>query len=330
VGTPCGQDGKADLSYLFAAIDSVCETVGDDCLLVVKSTVPPGTAESEILPYLQTKGIACPVAVNPEFLREGHCWEDFMFPDRIVCGVRRKDDKTVRILSEIYEPFNAPLRFVDFGTAEFIKYLSNSLLANLISFSNETALIAESAGNIAVSEAFRILHEDKRLKDSGICHYIYPGCGYGGYCLPKDTVTLLSAAQANGFTPRILKEVIALNDDMPGLTAEKIGRAAGNRNSKIGILGLSFKPNSDDVRNSPAAKIIDALSGRNYVNIFAFDPAAKSNFAKTYGLNITYCDSADEVCGICDTVAIVTAWEQFRGINGKYPGINFVDCRYCL
>jgi len=330
VGTPCEDDGKADLQYLFAAINSITGALSHECVFIIKSTVPPGTTANMVSPYLRGKAFNGAVVVNPEFLREGYCWKDFTAPDRIVCGCGERDIKAKELLAELYAPFNAPIHFVSQNTAEFIKYLSNSLLASLISFSNEMAFIAEAAGSVNVAKAFKILHQDKRLSDAGIKHYIYPGCGYGGYCLPKDTAALSMNSKQLGFTPRILDGVISLNNEMPLQTARKIERLAGSRVAKIGILGLSFKPNSDDVRDSSAAKIIDCLVRDGYINIFAYDPAAMKTFSEMYGFAINYCGTKEAVCDICDTIAVITIWPEFQGVNQKYPQKKWCDCRYWL
>ena len=330
VGTPCGDDGKADLTYLFAAIDSVVGVISPDCALIIKSTVPPGTTVQEIRPYAKAKGFSGVVAVNPEFLREGHCWADFTEPDRIVCGRDEGNASVDALFVELYEPFRAPIHFVSSNTAEFIKYMSNSLLATMVSFANEMALVAEAAGGIQIAKAFHILHQDNRLDGSGINHYIYPGCGYGGYCLPKDTVALAANARANGFTTRILDGVISLNDEMPRLTAAKIEALASGKDEKIGILGLSFKPNSDDVRDSSAAKIIQCLLDDGYTHIYAFDPVAMDGFRDVYGLPINYCQSKEELCETCDTLALVTIWPAFMEIDKAYPHKKICDCRYYL
>ena len=330
VGTPCGDDGKADVKYLLSAIDGVVETARSDCVFVVKSTVPPGTTVNAVLPYIRAKGFNGTVAVNPEFLREGYCWKDFMNPDRIVCGCDENATNAINLLTALYAPFNAPVHFVSPNTAEFIKYLSNSLLASLISFSNEMALIAEAAGGIDIAKAFKILHQDKRLNGAGINNYIYPGCGYGGYCLPKDTVALAANAKTNGFEPRILDGVISLNNDMPRMTAAKIEKVVGGKDEKIGILGLSFKPNSDDVRDSPAAKIIACLIEDGYRNIYAYDPQAIDNFREVYKFDLTYCDNKERLCEECETIALVTVWKEFASCNRLYGGKKWIDCRYFL
>ncbi|MDR0197197.1 MAG: nucleotide sugar dehydrogenase [Oscillospiraceae bacterium] len=328
VGTPANADGSADLTHLLSAMDGALAVTAETCVLVVKSTVPPGTLAKRVEPYIREKGRGNPVAANPEFLREGYCWEDFVNPDRIVCGVT---DKAAReLLSRLYESFGAPVRFVSPSTAEFIKYLSNTLLATLISYSNEMSLIANAVGDIEIANAFHILHEDKRLAGAGIDAYIYPGCGYGGYCLPKDTLALKAVSQANGVKPRSLGEVIALNNKMPEHTAQRIIDAAENNDAKIGILGLSFKPGSDDVRDSSAAKIIKILKEKGYGNIYGYDPLAIDEFRRVYGTDITCCSSANELCGTCDVVAVVTAWEEFKGLDKAFPNVKWVDCRYFL
>ena len=330
VGTPCKEDGNADLQYLNSAIDKILLSISCNCIIVIKSTIPPGTTSKYIIPYILSKKSDVHIANNPEFLREGYCWNDFMNPDRIVCGCDENDDHSATLLTELYKPFNAPIHFVSHNTAEFIKYLSNSLLASLISFSNEMALIAQASGDINIGKAFKILHEDKRLNGSGINHYIYPGCGYGGYCLPKDTVALSANSKANGFIPKILDNVISLNSNMPRLIADKIKMFAGNKSENIGILGLSFKPDSDDVRDSPAAKIINCLLDDGYCNIFAYDPIALDNFRETYSFNIKYSSSKEYVLSKCIYIAIVTTWSEFKDINKIYPEKHFIDCRYYL
>lgn len=196
VGTPEKDDGSADLQYLLAAIEQVINVkTGRFQVLVTKSTVPPSTVSNEVIPFVLEKLDAAGdrkagFASNPEFLREGYCWEDFINPDRIVIGV--EDEQSRKILEKLYEPFNAPVHFVNYNTSEFIKYLSNTLLSTMISYSNEMSMIAHAIGDIDIKNAFRILHEDKRWFGSPaqMKSYVYPGCGYGGYCLPKDTSAL--------------------------------------------------------------------------------------------------------------------------------------------
>lgn len=330
VGTPCMENGRANLEYLKTAITDVKERITEDSVLVVKSTVPPGTTKDEILPFVRGLGLSNPVAVNPEFLREGYCWSDFTEPDRIVCGVEPEDNRSRQVLTQIYQDFGAKVHFVTQNTAEFIKYLSNCLLANLVSFSNEMAEIANAAGDVSIGKAFKILHEDNRLQNAGIAHYIYPGCGYGGYCLPKDTVALCQNAKEHGYTPEMLRQTIKINQEMPRITAEKILSRVTEKSENIGIMGLSFKPNSDDVRDSSAAKIIQVLLAEGYKNIYVYDPVAADNFKKMYQLPVTYCTTQEQVCKECKVVAVVTVWKEFRDINRRYPEVDWVDCRYFL
>ena len=332
VGTPYGKDGAANLDYLFSAIDTTLAAAQDGQfrVLVTKSTIPPGTTVERIAPYVAghaPKKGNFGVANNPEFLREGHCWQDFTEADRIVLGV--SDDRSREMLVKLYEPMGLPIKCVSTSTGEFVKYLSNTMLATMISYSNEMAGIADAIGDIQVAEAFRILHMDKRWGGCSMTSYVYPGCGYGGYCLPKDTNALLAQAETKGAETPILKSVIDTNHRRPRTIAEKILRGAG-REAVVGIMGLSFKPNSDDVRDTPAAHIIRALLNRNCRRILAYDPVAMEEFRKHYPeLAVELRDSAKEVYDEANVIAIVTAWEEFREIPamGDKP---IVDCRYML
>ena len=336
VGTPYGKDGQADLTYLFGAIDQTLKARDASPkyqVLVVKSTVPPSTTSQKVIPYLQAQGIAVGkdmgVANNPEFLREGHCWDDFINADRIVLGV--SDDRSAAVLRQVYASVREPVLCVSLNTGEFIKYLSNTLLATLISYSNEMSLVADAIGGIDVAEAFRILHMDKRWGGAAMAGYVYPGCGYGGYCLPKDTNALYAVSRTAGFDARILHNVIVTNDSMPGFMADKIIRAAGaDKSQTIGILGLSFKPGSDDVRDTPSAKVIRALLDKGYTHICGYDPVANGEFQRAYHLPIAYADTYDHVFRHAQTLAVTTAWPQFADVRERAAGKPVVDCRYML
>lgn len=330
VGTPYGQNGQADLTYLFRAIDTTVEAITDDKVrvLVTKSTIPPSTTAEKIVPYVEAKGEVAKrisVANNPEFLREGHCWDDFIGADRIVLGC---NDETGReMLTKLYEPMHVPTYCVSHSTGEFIKYLSNTLLATMISYSNEMAQVADTIGGIDVADAFHILHMDKRWNGCNMTSYVYPGCGYGGYCLPKDTSALLAQSVAKGYEPQILKNVISVNDNraaaMAKMMADKLDKGAA-----IGILGLSFKPESDDVRDTAAYRVIKELDKLGYTNILAYDPVAVEEFRKKYkDVNVKYLDSAKEVYDAADAVAVVTAWNEFKCVPdmGNKP---IFDLRY--
>ena len=332
VGTPYGERGQADLTYLFSAIDSTLNHVNDNKfrVLVTKSTIPPTTTSEKIIPYVESKGfkvgIDLGVANNPEFLREGHCWDDFIDADRIVLGVC--DARSEEILKNLYSSFSCPIFTVSLNTGEFIKYLSNTLLATLISFSNEMSIIAETLGNIDVAEAFKILHQDKRWYGADITSYIYPGCGYGGYCLPKDTNAIYSLTESKGFDAEILKNVIKTNDNISDFITDKITKNI-TKNDKIGILGLSFKPESDDVRDSAAARIIKILLSRGYHNIIAYDPMAIEEFKKFYKFDIDYFSSKEEIIELADELVILTAWDEFKNLDDVTEKM-IVDCRYML
>lgn len=335
VGTPYSADGSADLKYLFAAVDSTIDAIADDKfrVLVTKSTIPPSTTSEKIIPYVNRKlnesGKRNKIAVanNPEFLREGHCWEDFLGADRIVIGC---DDAQGRdMLVNLYKPMNIPIKCVTPSTGEFIKYLSNTLLATLISYSNEMAQVADTIGDIEVANAFKILHMDKRWGGCNMTSYVYPGCGYGGYCLPKDTNALLAQSKAKGFEPQILKNVIATNDKRPATIARRIVNDL-DKDAVIGILGLSFKPLSDDVRDTPALHIITEILDMGYKNVVAYDPAANAEFAKRYPeVKIRFADSVANVYEAADVLAIVTAWQEFKCVS-EFGGKPIVDCRYML
>lgn len=330
VGTPYGQNGQADLTYLFSAIDTTVEAIADDKVrvLVTKSTIPPSTTAEKIVPYVKAKGDAAKnlsVANNPEFLREGHCWDDFTLADRIVLGCN--DENGREMLTKLYEPMNVPIYAVSHSTGEFIKYLSNTLLATMISYSNEMAQVADTIGGIDVADAFHILHMDKRWGGCNMTSYVYPGCGYGGYCLPKDTSALLAQSVAKGYEPQILKNVISVNDNraaaMAKMIADKLPAEA-----KVGILGLSFKPESDDVRDTAAYRVIKELNKLGFTNIVAYDPVAMDEFKKKYqDVNITYMDSAKAVYDASDAIAVVTAWSEFKNVPqmGDKP---IFDLRY--
>lgn len=336
VGTPYGENGQADLTFLVEALRQVlaCGRDGRFRVLVTKSTVPPGTTAKRVTPFVASLGFEpgkdTGVACNPEFLREGHCWEDFIHADRIVLGV--SDARSKALLCELYRGMTCPVFCVSPNTAEYIKYLSNTLLATLISWSNEMSLAADAFGDIDTAQAFRILHKDHRWGGCEMASYAYPGCGYGGYCLPKDTNALCAAAGNAGYEPRILKNVIAVNDAMPEAMAARIIKTAGlDSNICIGILGLSFKPGSDDVRDAPPAKIIAALNRAGYRNILAFDPVVgESGFRACHkNLSLRCAGSLEEVLTEAGVLALTTAWPEFLELRMKTEK-PVVDCRYAL
>ena len=332
VGTPENEDGSAYLGFLLDAIKEIFEYSDDRRkTIVIKSTVPPSTISKKIKPVVDA--LNCDkvrnfgLASNPEFLREGYAWDDFINPDRIVIGV--EDDHSKTMLREIYSPFQAPIHFVYFNSAEYIKYLSNTFLSTLISYSNEMAMLADHIGNIDVPTAFKILHQDKRWfgNPANISSYVYPGCGYGGYCLPKDTAALDSVAREHGYQPKMLEANLEVNKKIKEHVVNKITTDV-NKNQLIGVLGLSFKSGSDDVRLSPSKFIIENLLEKGFSNVIAFDPLANSSFKKEYNLPIDYACSLEEIVKKADVLVLLTNWPEFKLQKKLITSKRFFDCRY--
>ncbi|WP_294153935.1 UDP-glucose/GDP-mannose dehydrogenase family protein [uncultured Selenomonas sp.] len=334
VGTPYGEDGAADLHYLLGAVKDTLERLPRTGypVLVVKSTVPPSTAEKEIIPFVEKLGWKVGkdlgIGNNPEFLREGHCWDDFMHADRIVLGA--SDQRTEDVLRKVYEGTDFPVFCVTLNTAEFIKYLSNTLLATLISFSNEMANTAYAINGIQIKEAFDILRMDKRWGNASMTSYVYPGCGYGGYCLPKDTNAFYALSEKVGRPAKMLQQTIRVNDQMAEAIAGRIEDfVKQDKQAKIGVLGLSFKPESDDVRDTPAARILRILAEDGYTNLLAYDPLAMENFSAKYDLPVQYERAYEDVLQKADHLVILTAWQEFADVRERTEK-DVLDCRYML
>lgn len=334
VGTPSGDDGSVDLGQIEGAIDSIVKATKDDRFRVVcvKSTVPPPTTQRDVAGFLRARGKEpgsdIGLANNPEFLREGFAWDDFMQPDRVVVGT--SDERTRGIMAKLYEPFGVPLHYVDLNTAEYIKYLSNTLLATMISFSNEMSLIGHAAG-VDIKRAFSILHEDKRWNGSPakMSSYVYPGCGFGGYCLPKDTAAIVGAAHSLNVDTPLLESVLSVNEDIAGNLTDRIARSV-EKDGRIAVLGLSFKPGSDDVRSTPAARVIEELIARGRTNIVGYDPLATDLFRNAHSYPIDYATSLNAAVADADAVVLATAWPEFLENRGLLQSKNFFDLRYFL
>lgn len=334
VGTPSLADGSADLGYIYSAIDQILSVNTDKFqVIITKSTVPPSTVSSKVIPFVQSKLAELPdrnigFASNPEFLREGYCWEDFIEPDRIVIGV--EDEYSKQILNKIYTPFNAPIHYVSYNTAEYIKYLSNTLLSTMISYANEMSIIANEIGNIDIPKAFRVLHEDKRWfgNPASMAKYVYPGCGYGGYCLPKDTSALVQISVDHGFKPQILSANLEINSIIKKFIADQIDKEV-DVSQPVGILGLSFKPESDDVRITPTKQIIELLLQKGFKKIYAYDPIANQEFKANYPeLQISYLDKLDDILQITEVLVILTGWKEFLQNKEKINTKRVFDYRY--
>ena len=334
VGTPGNADGSANLTYLLDAVKNVFENSdGSFKVIVTKSTVPPSTVSKKVKPFVDQLNAEynrpIGLASNPEFLREGYAWDDFMNPDRIVIGV--EDEKSKEILNEIYLPFEAPIHYVSYNSAEYIKYLSNTLLSTLISFSNEMAMIGEHIGDIDVPAAFKILHQDKRWfgQPAAMSSYVFPGCGYGGYCLPKDTAALSSIAQEAGFEAKILNSNLQINEEIKEYAANKIANAV-SKEQTIGILGLAFKSGSDDVRLSPSKFIIEKLLAKGFSNILAYDPMANEVFEKEYHLPIQYIEDLETIVEKADVLVLLTSWPEFKQNKELIQSKQLFDMRYAF
>jgi UDPglucose 6-dehydrogenase len=313
VGTPSRRgDGHADLSFVYAAIREIAPLLSNTAVVVTKSTVPVGTGDEieRILRELRPDA-ELQVVSNPEFLREGAAIQDFKHPDRIVIGTA--DAGARAVLAEIYRPLylNAPpLLYVARRTAELIKYASNAFLATKITFINEIADLCEKVG-ADVQEVARGMGLDNRIGGK----FLHAGPGFGGSCFPKDTTALLKTAQDNGVALRIVEAVAAVNDQRKRAMARKVVAALGGsvRGKTIAVLGLTFKPNTDDTRDSPAIPLITALHDLG-ATVRGYDPAGMEQ-AKPLLPAVQYSTSAYAAAEGADAVVIATEWEQFRALD---------------
>ena len=333
VGTPKDSKGGADLSQIKSVFDAISKRAmqHDKQIILIKSTVPPSTTEKmqEYIyaenPELKDKIL---VGMNPEFLREGHAWEDFMNPDRIVVGINGNEDDKEKIMG-IYKGFKKDVIFTNPRSAEFLKYLSNTLLSTLISYSNEMSMVAKKIGEIDIGNAFKLLHLDKRFSGNpaNIVSYIYPGCGYGGYCLPKDTEAISKLSTDLGFTPELLESNLLINSKIMNFLLSDFINNHTERSNMIGIIGLAFKANSDDIRETPALQCIKILQNEGYHNIMVYDPMAMTNFAQTYpDLEIAYSENAKDLLSKSKVIFILTAWPEFADLD--YTNKSVYNFRY--
>ncbi|MCC6460686.1 MAG: UDP-glucose/GDP-mannose dehydrogenase family protein [Saprospiraceae bacterium] len=308
--TPPGGDGSADLSYIMGVAGELAGMISDYKVIVDKSTVPVGTAEkvAAILAEKLPKKIF-DVVSNPEFLREGVAVEDFLKPDRVVIGTR--SEKARKVMRQLYEPFvrqGNPIYFMDERSAEMTKYAANSYLATRISFMNEIANLCEKLG--ANVDQVRIgMGSDSRIGK----RFLFPGIGYGGSCFPKDVQALAKAASEKSYDFKILKSVMKVNTVQKSVLTKKIRRFFKNELSgrTIGVWGLAFKPNTDDIREAPALVIIDELLAAG-AQVKAFDPEAMPNVKEQYGDRIQFVNNMYEVLQGADCLAIMTEWGEFR------------------
>ncbi|WP_441276849.1 UDP-glucose dehydrogenase family protein [Tardiphaga sp. 172_B4_N1_3] len=313
VGTPSRRgDGHADLSYVHAAAREIAANLRDFTVVITKSTVPVGTGDDVERIIKETNPDAdVAVASNPEFLREGAAIRDFKHPDRIVVGT--DDERARTVISEIYRPLylnQAPIMYTGRRTAELIKYAANAFLATKITFINEIADLAERTG-ADVQDVARGIGLDNRIG----AKFLHAGPGFGGSCFPKDTRALVKTGQDYDAPLRIVEAVLTVNDNRKRAMARKVSAALGGnlRGKTVGVLGLTFKPNTDDMREAPSIPLITALQDLG-ATVQAYDPVGMEQ-ARHELPDITYCDDAYACATGADALVIVTEWEQFRALD---------------
>ncbi|HEY6663095.1 MAG TPA: UDP-glucose/GDP-mannose dehydrogenase family protein [Sphingomicrobium sp.] len=325
VGTPARRgDGHADLTYVFDAIRELAKVIRPGSVVVTKSTVPVGTGDKivELLKEEGAEGIS--VASNPEFLREGAAIRDFKIPDRIVVGT---DDEWAReVLKEIYRPLflnQAPILFTGRRTAELTKYAANAFLATKISFINEIADLCEAV-DADVQDVARGIGLDNRIGPK----FLHAGPGYGGSCFPKDTLALLQTAELAGVEQQIVSAVVKVNDERKEAMADRVLRALGGSvaGKRVGVLGLAFKPNTDDMREAPSIPLVKALVEQG-ASIAAFDPVAELDNPDVERVKDAYAAAEG-----ADAVVIVTEWDEFRALDldtlaARMRGKALIDLR---
>ncbi|HIW11401.1 MAG TPA: UDP-glucose/GDP-mannose dehydrogenase family protein [Candidatus Rikenella faecigallinarum] len=334
VGTPPDEDGSADLSYVLDVARTVGQNLDHYVVLVTKSTVPVGTAQkvkAVIREELDKRGVDIPfdVASNPEFLKEGAALKDFMAPDRVVVGV--ESEQARKLLEKLYKPFmlnGYRLLFMDIASAEMTKYAANAMLATRISFMNDIANLCERVG-ADVDQVRKGIGTDPRIGNK----FLYPGCGYGGSCFPKDIKALSRIGRQAGYPMQIIDAVEAVNEQQKGIVFHKLSEAfGGNLQGKtIAIWGLAFKPETDDMREAPSLVVIDQLLAAG-ATVRAFDPVAMDEARRRLGDRITYCTNKMDAATGADAVALLTEWKQFRlpewdKVKGVMRGNVVVDGR---
>ncbi|SEP95801.1 UDP-glucose dehydrogenase [Devosia sp. YR412] len=314
VGTPSRRgDGHADLSYVHAVAREVAAAVDGFTVVVTKSTVPVGTGD-EVARIIAATNPAADVAVvsNPEFLREGAAIDDFKRPDRIVLGI--EDERARSVMTEVYRPLylnQAPLMFTGRRTAELIKYAANAFLAMKITFINEIADLCEATG-ADVQQVARGIGLDNRIG----AKFLHAGPGYGGSCFPKDTLALVKIGQDYDSPMRLVETTVAINDQRKRAMSRKVIAACGGdvRGKTIGVLGLTFKPNTDDMREAPSIDIIQGLIDRG-AHVVAYDPQGMVPARELIDKKVDFADSAYEVAVDADALVLVTEWNEFRSLD---------------
>ena len=316
VGTPPDEDGSADLKYVLEVARTFGRNINKYTLLVTKSTVPVGTAakvKAAVAEELAKRGAEVPfdVASNPEFLKEGAAIKDFMSPDRVVVGV--ESDRACELMSRLYRPFllnNFRVIFTDIPSAEMIKYAANSMLATRISFMNDTANLCELVG-ADVNMVRKGIGSDSRIGSK----FLYPGCGYGGSCFPKDVKALIKTAEKRGYKMRVLSAVEEVNDRQKSIVFEKLVRHLGGvealKGKKIAIWGLAFKPETDDMREATSLVTMRLLTEAG-ATVRVFDPVAMDECRRRVGDAVEYAKDMYDCVLDADALLMLTEWKQFR------------------
>lgn len=314
VGTPPDEDGSADLRYVLEVAREFGRKINRYTLLVTKSTVPVGTAQrvkQTVAEELAARGVEVEfdVASNPEFLKEGDAIDDFMKPDRVVVGV--ESERARQLMERLYKPFmmnNYRMIFTDVASAEMIKYAANSMLATRISFMNDIANLCEIVG-ADVNMVRKGIGADARIGSK----FLYAGCGYGGSCFPKDVKALIRTAEQKGYRMRVLEAVEAVNERQKGILYEKFVREFDGEveGRCVAMWGLSFKPETDDMREAPSLVLIERLLAAG-CRVRVFDPIAMDEARRRLGDRVEYCSSKYEALEGADALMIVTEWKQFR------------------
>jgi UDPglucose 6-dehydrogenase len=315
VGTPTNKEtGHADLKYVYAAARDIAQAVEGFTVVVTKSTVPVGTGD-EVERIIRETNPNADVAVvsNPEFLREGAAIKDFMIPNRIVVGI--EDERARPVMTEVYRPLfinQSPLMFTTRRTSELIKYAANAFLAMKITYINEMADLCEAVG-ANVQEVARGIGLDNRIGTK----FLHAGPGYGGSCFPKDTLALVKTAQDFGAPIKLIEATVEVNDARKSKMTQKVIKALGGdvKGKTVAVLGLTFKPETDDMRDSPAITIVEELVAAG-ATVRAFDPEGMAN-AKDILPPITYCEGAYDATTGADAVVVVTEWNEFRALDLK-------------
>ncbi|MFN0020846.1 MAG: UDP-glucose dehydrogenase family protein, partial [Pirellulaceae bacterium] len=309
VGTPQDDKGAADLKYVMAAAAAIAPHLQPDAVVVIKSTVPVGTNVKVAAKLSEVAGQPCDVASNPEFLKEGAAIDDFQRPDRVVIGVRTENAK--RLLTQLYKPFlrtSNPLLSMTPESAELTKYVANAMLAAKISFINEMANLCELKGG-DINDVRQGIGHDQRIG----FHFLVPGVGYGGSCVPKDVRALIAMARQAGATAHIMESVDRVNELQKQVLVTKIKAhyGAALKEKTLAVWGLSFKPRTDDVREAPALTLIEALLAEG-VKLRVHDPEALANVRREYGEKLVYCDRPYGALDGANGRAIATEWQEFR------------------